>query len=267
MLKPNTGIAASILISISTACAASGNSSVNPPPKPSVTPPPAAVTNTPDYHSGSVATVYQLIDQGRNGYQQGQPIGSFVNTDNPWSLNMHLKQPDLAFFRNKPLGYEMDAYFVAKEAGNYSFAIEVAVPPAVIFTNPEHMKGGQKGWINCDYQLSVAEQKLFEIKIDTKAHNTTDEERFCGLTQYGFGTMNLEPGLHRVRQELACMGDRRLKKISPRYFYPTICRNTGEFLTTDNFPGDEAKVTLRVRHPQDNTPAMLKTNEFVHEKR
>src|SRR5512147_1258912 len=89
--------------------------------------PPAAPTQVatankpdPDYQVGSVVTVYELKEQNRQLLNQGQPIGSFVSESNPWNLGLHKQQPALAFFQGKPLGYEADSYFVAKESGNYS---------------------------------------------------------------------------------------------------------------------------------------------------
>lgn len=245
-----------------------------PPATPGAAPPAPPVTKAvpanpvqTDYRAGSVVTVYQLLERDRNGYQQGPAIGSFVNEANPWSLGLHKQQAELAFFQGKPLGYEADAYFMAKEAGNYSFAAEVELPPAVVFADPEHLKGGTSGWIECRYRLTVANENVIEMEASSKARGTREEDRHCGLTQHGFGTIQLEAGLHKMRQWFACSGERQIKGPVMPYVYPAGCPNAGKRFSTDNFPGDEARVTVRVRHPQDNAPVLVKTTELVHEKR
>lgn len=240
---------------------------------PAVTPPaapaPTVAKASPNYQAGSVVTIYELQDQGRKkgGFQQGQPIGSFVSEANPWNLGLHKKQVDLAFFQGEPLGYELDAYFVVKEAGSYSFGAEVFLPPAEVFTDPDHEKGGNRGWIDCRYRLSVAGEVVIDMEASTRARGTPDQERKCGLTGHGFGSVQLDAGLHRVRQWFACTGERRIKMPQKQYVYPASCPNAGKRFSTDNFPADEAQVTLRVRHPQENTPILVKTSELIHEKR
>ena len=221
----------------------------------------------PVYRVGSVVTVYQLQEQSRRGYQQGQPIGSFVNETNPWSLSQHKQQPGLSFFLDKPLGYEADAYFVAKSAGSYSFAAQVDLPPSTIFADPEHLKKGNRGWINCRYRLTVAGETVIDIEVNTDARGTRKEDEICGLTQHGFGTLQLQEGMHRVRQWFACAGERRLRTPMTQTAYPAGCPLAGRRIPVDTFPGDDGRVTLRVRHPDDNAPILVKTNELVHEKR
>lgn len=221
----------------------------------------------PVYRAGSVVTVYQLQEQSRGAYQQGQPIGSFVNELNPWSLSQHKQQAGLSFFIGKPLGYEADAYFVAKSAGSYSFAAQVDLPPSVIYADPEHLKKGNRGWINCRYRLIVAAETVIDMEVNTKDRSTRKEDEMCGLTQHGFGTLQLQEGLHRVRQWFSCAGERRLRDPITQSAYPAGCPMAGKRFAVDTFPGDDGRVTLRVRHPDDNAPVMLKTNELVHEKR
>jgi len=221
----------------------------------------------PVYRVGSVVTVYQLQEQSRRAYQQGQPIGSFVNELNPWSLGQHKQQPGLAFFLDKPLGYEADAYFVAKSAGSYSFASQVDLPPSTIFADPEHLKKSHRGWINCRYRLTVAGETVIDMEVNTDARGTRKEEEICGLTQHGFGTVQLQEGMHRVRQWFSCAGERRLRDPMTQSAYPAGCPLAGRRFPVDTFPGDEGRVTLRVRHPEDNAPVLLKSNELVHEKR
>lgn len=240
-----------------------------PPAAPQPSPPAATVAKAnPNYRAGSVVTVYQLQDQGRRkgGFQQGQPIGSFVSEANPWNLGLHKKQADLAFYQGEPLGYEADAYFVAKEAGTYSFGAEVLLPPAEVFTDPDHERGDSRGWIECRYRLTVAGEVIIDMEVSTNARGTSEEERKCGLTGHGFGTAQLDAGLHRTRQWLACTGERRLRTPQKQYVYPVRCPNAGKRFTTDSFPADEAQVTVRVRHPQENTPVLVKTAELIHEK-
>ena len=221
----------------------------------------------PVYRVGSVVTVYQLQEQSRRAYQQGQPIGSFDNELNPWSLGQHKQQPGLSFFLDKPLGYEADAYFVAKSAGSYSFAAQVDLPPSTIFADPEHLKKGNRGWINCRYRLTVAGETVIDIEVNTDARGTRKEDEICGLTQHGFGTLQLQEGMHRVRQWFACAGERRLRTPMTQTAYPAGCPLAGRRIPVDTFPGDDGRVTLRVRHPDDNAPILVKTNELVHEKR
>ena len=221
----------------------------------------------PVYRAGSVVTVYQLQEQSRGAYQQGQPIGSFVNELNPWSLSQHKQQAGLSFFLDKPLGYEADAYFVAKSAGSYSFAAQVDLPPSVIYADPEHLKKGNRGWINCRYRLTVAAETVIDMEVNTKDRSTRKEDEMCGLTQHGFGTLQLQEGLHRVRQWFSCAGERRLRDPITQSAYPAGCPMAGKRFAVDTFPGDDGRVTLRVRHPDDNAPVLLKTNELVHEKR
>lgn len=221
----------------------------------------------PVYRAGSVVTVYQLQEQSRGAYQQGQPIGSFVNELNPWSLSQHKQQAGLSFFIGKPLGYEADAYFVAKSAGSYSFAAQVDLPPSVIYADPEHLKKGNRGWINCRYRLIVAAETVIDMEVNTKDRSTRKEDEMCGLTQHGFGTLQLQEGLHRVRQWFSCAGERRLRDPITQSAYPAGCPMAGKRFAVDTFPGDDGRVTLRVRHPDDNAPVLLKTNELVHEKR
>ena len=221
----------------------------------------------PVYRAGSVVTVYQLQEQSRGAYQQGQPIGSFVNELNPWSLSQHKQQAGLSFFIDKPLGYEADAYFVAKSAGSYSFAAQVDLPPSVIYADPEHLKKGNRGWINCRYRLIVAAETVIDMEVNTKDRSTRKEDEMCGLTQHGFGTLQLQEGLHRVRQWFSCAGERRLRDPITQSAYPAGCPMAGKRFAVDTFPGDDGRVTLRVRHPDDNAPVLLKTNELVHEKR
>ena len=221
----------------------------------------------PVYRAGSVVTVYQLQEQSRGAYQQGQPIGSFVNELNPWSLSQHKQQAGLSFFLDKPLGYEADAYFVAKSAGSYSFAAQVDLPPSVIYADPEHLKKGNRGWINCRYRLIVAAETVIDMEVNTNARSTRKEDEICGLTQHGFGTLQLQEGMHRVRQWFSCAGEQRLKNPITQSAYPAGCPLAGKRFAVDTFPGDDGRVTLRVRHPDDNAPVMLKTNELVHEKR
>jgi hypothetical protein len=221
----------------------------------------------PVYRAGSVVTVYQLQEQSRGAYQQGQPIGSFVNELNPWSLSQHKQQADLSFFIDKPLGYEADAYFVAKSAGSYSFAAQVDLPPSIIFADPEHLKKSNRGWINCRYRLIVAAETVIDMGGEHERRSTRKEDEICGLTQHGFGTLQLQEGLHRVRQCFSCAGERRLRDPITQSAYPAGCPLAGKRFAVDTFPGDDGRVTLRVRHPDDNAPVMLKTNELVHEKR
>ena len=231
------------------------------------TAPQPAAPAQPVYRAGSVVTVYQLQEQSRGAYQQGQPIGSFVNELNPWSLGQHKQQAGLSFFLDKPLGYEADAYFVAKSAGSYSFAAQVDLPPSIIFADPEHLKKSNRGWINCRYRLIVAAETVIDMEVNTNARSTRKEDEICGLTQHGFGTLQLQEGMHRVRQWFSCAGERRLRDPITQSAYPPGCPQAGKRFAVDTFPGDDGRVTLRVRHPDDNAPVLLKTNELVHEKR
>ena len=108
---------------------------------------------------------------------------------------------------------------------------------------------------------------MIDMEASTRARGTPDQERKCGLTGHGFGSVQLDAGLHRVRQWFACTGERRIKMPQKQYVYPASCPNAGKRFSTDNFPADEAQVTLRVRHPQENTPILVKTSELIHEKR
>jgi len=187
----------------------------------------------PVYRAGSVVTVYQLQEQSRGAYQQGQPIGSFVNELNPWSLSQHKQQAGLSFFIGKPLGYEADAYFVAKSAGSYSFAAQVDLPPSVIYADPEHLKKGNRGWINCRYRLIVAAETVIDMEVNTKDRSTRKEDEMCGLTQHGFGTLQLQEGLHRVRQWFSCAGERRLRDPITQSAYPAGCPMAGKRFAVD----------------------------------
>lgn len=219
----------------------------------------------PKYSAGSVITVYQLVDHGKGNYQPGNSIGNFVNYANPWTLGLHHQQADLKFFTGEPLGYMANGYFVAKEAGNYSFAVELDFPPTVLYRQPDRLKGKIAGNIACHYRFTIANQVVIETSANSRARTTRKDELACGLTTHGVGTIDLEPGFHPVQQWLACSGERKLKINDARQFiYPSICPESGKTFKVDSFPGDEVQVILRVRRPTNTTPTLVEADELVH---
>lgn len=219
----------------------------------------------PKYSAGSVITVYQLVDHGKGNYQPGNSIGSFVNYANPWNLHLHHQQDDLKFFTGEPLGYMANSNFVAKEAGNYSFAVELDFPPTVLYRQPDRLKGKIAGNIACHYRFTIANQVVIETSANSRARTTRKDELACGLTTHAVGTIDLEPGFHPVQQWLACSGERKLKINDARQFiYPSICPESGKTFKVDSFPGDEVQMILRVRRPTNTTPTLVEADELVH---
>lgn len=236
-----------------------------PPPQPTtVQPAMAPVGVTGKYQSGSIVTVYPLEPQYRDSYKKGQELGKFITSDNPWSLGLHKKNAGLAFFQDKPLGYETDALFHAKETGEYSFVASVTLPPAILFENPEKMRKKNSGWISCHYQLQVGSQTVIDLSVNTKREGK-QKELICGLTKFKTGSTKLAEGTHRVNQSFYCDGERQYKK-GAQYAYPSDCKDAGKPINTDIFPGDEAEVTLMVRRPQKSVPVLLEIGELFHEK-
>lgn len=238
------------------------------PPPPPITPQPAItpVSATTKFQPGSIVNVYPLEPQGRgDSYKKGDAIGSFIITDNPWSLGLHKKIAGLAFFHDKPLGYETDGYFNAKEVGEYSFVAELNLPPAILFENPEKMKKKNKGWISCHYELKVGSQIVIDLRANTKYEGNA-KELICGFTKFKTGSTQLAEGLHKLRQSLYCDGQ-RIYKQNTQYVYPPDCKEAGKPINTDIFPADEAQVTLKVRNPQENAPVLLEASELVYEKK
>lgn len=166
-------------------------------------------------------------------------------------------------FREQPMGYEADAYFIAKEAGEYSFAAQINLPPTVLVT-----KDGERqapGWMTCRYQLIVASQPVLDMEANSR--ETRDHDRVCGFTKHGFGTIQLEAGRHRMRQWVACSGERELKDPTTPFVYPAGCDYPGMEFEADPNPTKEASVGLRVRHPQEDKLVLVTPAELVHEKR
>lgn len=215
----------------------------------------------PVYEEGSVVTAYALENLNR----KGQPIGRFVVTHPVWSLGALSLADEVQKFSDHPRGYEADAYFVAKTAGEYSFAAAVELPPTLLFTDPSHWQGEIPGWTECRYRLTVASETVIDLEADSRAQGTHD--RACGLSQHGFGTIQLEAGMHRVRQWIACTGERDLKGPATQFVYPAGCPQEGMTLYLDSNPAKEASVKVRVRHPQENRLVDLTPAELVHEKR
>ena len=161
----------------------------------------------------------------------------------------------------------VDSYFVAKDAGDYTFAVEVNLPPAVVYRDPNNLKKGKiPGKIACHYRFMVANQVLIELDANTK---TKDVQKLaCGVTEHGVGAIQLKPGYHPVQQWLDCTGERKLKADDAKQSsYPTICPNSGKIFNVDSFPGDEVQVVFRVRRPQESEHELVKANELVHEER
>lgn len=212
----------------------------------------------PVYEEGSVVTAY-AIDQNR----KGQAIGRFMRKEPDLSMLGLSEVDELKDFREQSLGYEADAYFVAKEAGEYLFAAQINLPPTVLVT-----KDGERqapGWMTCRYQLIVASQPVFYMEASSR--ETRDHDRACGFAKHGFGAIQLEAGRHRMRQWVACSGERELKDPTTEFVYPAGCDYPGMEFDADPNPTKEVSVQLRVRHPQEDKPVLVKTAELVHEKR
>lgn len=238
---------------------------VPPPQPPTPQPAIAPVSATTKYQPGSIVSVHPFQSQGRGlGYKKGAAIGSFIITDNPWSLGLHKKNAGLALFQDKPLGYETDALFHAKKAGEYSFVASVTLPPAILFENPDKMKRKNSGWISCHYELQVGSQTVIDLTANTKKEGNK-KELICGFTKFMTGSTKLAEGAHRLRQSFYCDGERMYKQ-NTQYVYPVDCKDAGKPINTDIFPGDEAEVTLMVRNPQESAPTPLEIGELFHEK-
>jgi len=212
----------------------------------------------PVYEEGSVVTAYAL-DHNR----KGQAIGRFVMKDPEWSMLRLSYEDGVKEFREQPIGYEADAYFVAKEAGEYVFAAQINVPPTVLVTKDRERQS--PGWMTCRYQLIVASQPVFDMEANSR--ETRDHDRACGFTKHGFGAIQLEAGMHRMRQWVACSGDWELKDPTTQFVYPAGCDSAGMELEADPNLIKDASVWLRVRHPQEDKLVMVTLAELVHEKR
>ncbi len=233
------------------------------PPQPAtVQPSTVPISAVSTYRPGSIVSVYPLESEERGPYKKGQPIGSFVTVANPLNLGLHLKEDALAFFKEKPLGYEADAYFVAKATGNYSFSVQLALPPTSIFADTEKMKKMSKGFLKCRYRLFINDVTIIDLLVNTKKE-ANEKERICGFNGYKAGSVQLSEGVYKLQQWFACVGERKLKK-GVQYVYPEECDQAGQPINTDRFLADEAEATLRVRHPKDSAPALLKPDELVH---
>lgn len=214
----------------------------------------------PVYEEGSIVTAYAL-DHNR----KGQAIGRFVAKSFVWPLSFLKLRAELQDFGTQPLGYEADAYFVAKQAGEYTFAVELNLPPTVLFSNASEWQGEIPGWMECRYRLIVASEPVLDMEVNSRTQGTHDQA--CGGTKHGFGTIQLEAGRHRVRQWVACSGERDLKGPTTEFAYPAGCIKAGEKFDVDPDPVNEASVRIRVRHPQEDKLVMVTPAELVHEKR
>jgi hypothetical protein len=236
-------------------------------PAPARQAPTSGTPTSTAYLWGSVVKVYPLVSVSHDRYlQKGNAIGQFINEANPWSLALHKQVQGLNFFYGKPTGYEADAFFVAKTDGDYSFSVTVEAPPVHTFASPERLAGFHRGAVSCHYRLIIDDKTLIDFRTESQAREVSDEDRRCGLTSYATGEIQLTKGLHPVRQWFACSGERQLNPNITTYSYPKGCPKAGQRLVVDSFPFDEVSVTLRVRHPEENTQAIVTSSELVHEK-
>ena len=172
------------------------------PPQPAIVQPstvPISAVST--YRPGSIVSIYPLESEDKGPYKKGEPLGSFITVANPLNLGLHLKEDALAFFKEKPLGYEADAYFVAKETGNYSFSVQLALPPTSIFADTEKMKKVSKGWIICRYRLFINDVNIIDRLVNTKK-DASEKERICGFNGYKADESSFRKGYTRCNNGL-----------------------------------------------------------------
>jgi hypothetical protein len=266
-----------ILLSAPVALAAPGDPAAAPPtptttpiaPPQPATPQPAQApaTATANYQPGSVVSVYLMEGKDKKDtFMRGQSIGRFYTDANPWNLGLHTTETRLKSYKNQLVGYEVDAYFGAKETGEYSFVADLNFPPANVFGKPEKKAKKNPGWLKCHYQLFIEGNTVIDQSIDA-IKDVDNNQQNCGFTKPAVGTVQLKEGLHKIRQWLDCEGGRKIAPTMP-IAYPKGCGELeGKPFNTDIFPADEVSVTLKVRHPNEDMPDLLKSGELVYEKK
>lgn len=217
---------------------------------------------SPIYEEGGMVSAYTL-DNNR----KGQLIGRFFSKkplSQSYYYNNNKKENPLIGMLEEPMGYEVDAYFLAEQAGEYAFTASLIFPPTAFFTDPTQWQGESQGEIKCRYRLTLASETLFDMEVNSQERGIRD--RGCGFTKASFGAIRLEAGKHRLRQWFACSGHFDMKNPAMSFIYPPSCLFEGDSLDVPNPSTEGLSLLVQVRRPQEIELGHFKPSEFVYEK-
>ena len=214
---------------------------------------------SPVYEEGGIVSAYTVENN-----RKGQLIGRFVSKD-PLSLCYgERKDNPLIYKVDEPIGYEVDGYFVAKQAGEYAFGANFIISPTEFYTDPNQWQGEIPGSLECRYRLTIASETLLDTEVNSR--NRGLKERGCGFTAQSVGAIHLEAGKHRLRQWFTCSGHWDIKNPATKFVYPAGCEYAGDFLEVPTYWMDGVALYVAVRRPQETEMDSINPSEVVYDK-
>ncbi len=214
---------------------------------------------SPVSEEGGIVSVYTVENN-----RKGQLIGRFVNKE-PLTLSYRYEK-DNPFKKipGEPIGYEVDGYFVAKQAGEYAFRASFLIWPTSFFTDPNQWQGENPGSLECRYRLTIASETLLDTEVNSQ--NRGLKERGCGFATQSIGAIHLEAGKHRLRQWLTCSGHWDIKNPAMQFVSPAGCDDAGDPLYVPTHWMESVGLYVDVRRPQETAMDSIKSSEVVYDK-
>ena len=214
---------------------------------------------SPVYEEGGIISAYTVENN-----RKGQLINRVFSKE-PLSLSFGSEKDKL--FGNsigEPIGYEVDAYFVAKQTGEYFFRTHFVIAPTALFTDPTQWQGENPGSMECRYRLTIASETLLDTEVNSQ--NRGIKERGCGFVTQNIGAIHLEAGKHRLRQWLTCSGHWDIKNPATNFVSPAGCADAGDPLYVPTHWMEGVGLYVDVRRPQETAMDSIKPSEVVYEK-
>ena len=214
---------------------------------------------SPVSEEGGIVSAYTVENN-----RKGQLIGRFVNKK-PLSLSYGVEKDNPIIYKvDEPIGYEVNGYFVAEQAGEYAFQANFLISPTSFFTDPNQWQGENPGSLECHYRLTIASETLLDTEV--KSQNRGLKERGCGFAARSVGAIHLEAGKHRLRQWLTCSSHWDIKNPATKFVYPAGCEYAGVSLEVQTHPMEGLGLYVAVRRPQETEMETIKPSEVVYEK-